>query len=112
MIGLIKDEVAASSFRDYLLVQGIENQLEKESDGTWGVWVHADDELDRASRFLTEFRDHPDDSRFHLASAQAAQLRARAQTDRDAFEHRFHDRGDVFPSMADYGIGKIGRAHV
>ena len=107
MIGLIKNEAAASSFRDYLLVQGIENQLEKESDGTWSVWVHADDELDRASRFLAEFRDKPDDSRFHLASAQAAQLRAREQADRESFDKRFHDRGDVFHNMAGYGIGPL-----
>ena len=41
LIGHIEEESAAHLFADFLYVQGIENQIEKEPDG-WGIWI-ADD---------------------------------------------------------------------
>jgi GlpG protein len=107
MIGSIQDEAAASNFRDYLLVQGIENQLEKDADGRWCVWVHSDDELERASGYLADFTKNPEDSRFHVARAQLDEIRSRQQASQEAFEKRFHDRQQVFRPFFAYGIGPL-----
>lgn len=107
MIGSIKDEAAAACFRDYLLVQGIENQLEREADGHWNIWVHSDDEIERASQYLADYKANPEDSRFHIARTQLEDIRARQKAKQAEFEKRFHGREDVFPPIAGLYLGPL-----
>jgi len=39
-------------FGDYLFAQGIRNQVESDSSSGWVVWVHDDDQLDKANALL------------------------------------------------------------
>ena len=63
LIGHIPDEVHALRFGDYLLTQGMANNVEPSSQG-WAIWVHDDDALPRAAQFLADFLADPDDARY------------------------------------------------
>jgi GlpG protein len=52
MIGHLGNEAHARLFSDYLYAQGVENEVEPDRDGSWAVWVHAEEELDHATRQL------------------------------------------------------------
>ena len=43
-IGQLPDQAQANVFGDFLLAQGIRNELEHESDGSWSVWIREEDQ--------------------------------------------------------------------
>ncbi len=55
LVGEFEDRSQAGTFSDYLTQMGIVNQLIEEEDGTFEVWVHAEDEVERAEKLLKEF---------------------------------------------------------
>ena len=104
LIGHLPNEASASTFSDYLYVQGITNEVEREKDG-WAVWIHSEDELAKAREMLTGFLGNPADPKFQKQARQANHLKEQAQKEEKAAEKRFFDRRRVFPSTAPYGIG-------
>ena len=68
LIGHVQGEASARKFGDYLLAQGIENNVEPDKDGSWAVWIHAEDELDKARSFLAAFHEKPADAGFSSAA--------------------------------------------
>ena len=54
-IGEIDNEDKAKRFGDYLLVSGIPCDIEDEEDGTWSIWVHDDDQIEKAEAELQRF---------------------------------------------------------
>ena len=63
IIGHLPTEANASTFSDYLLVQGIHNSVEDEA-GKWAIWIHAEDEIPKAKDLLDAFSANPRDARF------------------------------------------------
>ena len=43
-IGQLESEKDARAFGDFLYVQGIENQTERDGNG-WAIWIHSDDQI-------------------------------------------------------------------
>jgi GlpG protein len=85
-IGHIEDAEHAHRFGDYLLVNGIENTIEEESDG-WAVWVHSEDEIDDASGSLEAFRKSPEAPAFRDVGSEAnARRRSLEREEREARE--------------------------
>ena len=72
IIGYLDSASDARRFGDYLAVQGIANQVEREPDGRWAVWVHSEDLLGKAAEALARFRENPAD-RLYLAAPVEAQ---------------------------------------
>jgi GlpG protein len=107
MIGQLQSEPTARTFSDYLYVLGIENQIEAEKDGGWGIWILADDELDRATELLSGFRANPADPKVLKAGQEAKRRRERDEQLRTAYQKRFHNRHSVFPSLTGYGVGPV-----
>jgi hypothetical protein len=52
MIGHLPSETNARTFSDYLYVQGIENQIEPDHGGPVAIWVHNEDEVEKARQLL------------------------------------------------------------
>ena len=107
IIGYLENETSARTFSDYLYVQGIENQLEAESDGKWAVWVQAEEEIERAKDLLTSYRHYPSDPKFGSEAKSAAKLRERAEQEKAAYQKRVYDRGELFRRLTSYGIGPL-----
>jgi len=104
VIGHLPNEASALTFSDFLYVQGIHNQVEHENEG-WAIWIHSEDELDKAKGLLESYKGNPDDPRFHKHSRRAQELKAKeAEEDKVAKEKTF-DRTKVFKSTIAYAIG-------
>lgn len=64
----------AKALGDYLLAQGIPNQIDHE-EGLWSVWVHDDDHLDAARERLQTFENNPGDPEIRQAVERASEIR-------------------------------------
>jgi GlpG protein len=71
IIGHLDSASDARRFGDYLGVQGIANQVEREPDGRWAVWVHSEDLLGKAAEALARFRENPADQLYLAAPVEA-----------------------------------------
>lgn len=104
MIGHLRDEAGAARFRDFLFVEGIKSEIEAEVHG-WAIWIHSEDELEKARGLLAVFLENPRDPRFQSASRQARELKEREREEQLEVEKRFHDRASVFRATLPYGTG-------
>ena len=95
-IGSLPDEVSAVKFSDHLLAKGIPNEVELNRDGSWGIWVHSEEQLEDARSLLGFFRFNPNHPEYN-ESARLAELhrRERAQADEE-FRNKVYDRKRIF----------------
>ncbi len=75
-IGNLTTEQTATRFSDFLFVQGIENQVEDEEDGTFSLWVLEEDQMSKAAELLKQFQANPNNATFQEATGQANAQRA------------------------------------
>lgn len=73
-IGHLDQEQDATTFRDYLLTQGIKSQIDRGSDG-WDVWVLDEDRRLAAQQELAEFTAAPHSEKYRSAITAAQRLR-------------------------------------
>src|SRR5687768_4778293 len=104
LIGHLPNEASALTFSDFLYVQGIHNQVEHENDG-WGIWIHSEDELDKAKDLLKSYVGNPNDPRFHKHSRRASELKEQEQKADQAAKEKTFDRTTLFRSTMPYGVG-------
>lgn len=97
MIGHVETEPDARTFSDYLYVQGIRNQIEAEGDGRWSVWIHVEDEIERARALLSHFLANPNDAQVRDAAARAREIANRELEEEEAVRKRHFDRDRLFP---------------
>ncbi len=107
MIGHLGGEAKARTFSDYLLVQGIDNQIETEKNDSWAVWIHAEEELERAKGLLTLYQQNPDDPKFQSLARGAAELRDRRKKEQARYEKKVKTQEQLFRSLASQGFGTV-----
>ena len=95
MIGHLPSEESAQRFSDFLVVEGIGNEVEPEQ-GRWAVWIHAEDEVDRAKTLLSNYEQSPADPRFKNVTKQARLLREREVKEEEEASRRQFDGRRVF----------------
>ena len=105
-IGHLPSEASATVFSDYLYVQGIVNEVDKEADG-WSIWIHSEDEISRAKEILAHYLSSPDDPKYRKKAAQAPARRAREANEEQAAQERVLDRAEVFRASMPYGAGAL-----
>ncbi len=106
-IGHIEQENSARVFSDFLYVQGVENELEPDKDYGWAIWIHSEEELERADRLLKEFLANPDHPRFKAQAATASELRQQHEKERAAYAQKVVDRKNLVPWLYAYGLGPV-----
>ena len=106
LIGHLPNEASALTFSDFLYVQGIHNQIEHEHDG-WGIWIHSEDEIDKAKDLLKGFAGNPNDPRFHKHSRRASQIKEQEIKEDQAAKEKTFDRSTLFKSSMPYGVGAL-----
>jgi GlpG protein len=107
LIGHLANESAARVFGDYLYVQGIENQVEPQSQDGWAIWIMDEDKLQRAETLLADYRQNPQDRKYTAEAKGAAERRAAAEKDQAAYEKRLRDRRHLFRPLTGYGFGPL-----
>ena len=105
LIGHLDNDKDARTFGDFLYVQGIENEAERDGN-RWAIWVHSDDQLATASKLLEEFRTNPAEPRFQ-AGSPASKLREQAKVNDDTYRKRVIESKKLFPGLAGYGFGFV-----
>ncbi|MEW6301992.1 MAG: rhomboid family intramembrane serine protease [Verrucomicrobiota bacterium] len=94
MIGQLNDETQARIFGDYLYVQGIDNEIDRENVNAFAVWIHSDDDLARAEEMLVRFRENPNHPDYRAGEA-AREKRLRAQEENEAAQKRTFNRDQI-----------------
>lgn len=107
MIGHLQNEAAAHLFSDHLLVKGIKNQIEADHDGSWAVWIHAEDEIERARGLLRNYLANPNDPSVSRSAEQARDLRAREEQEEKAAQKRQFGRDQLFPERGLLSVGRL-----
>lgn len=74
-IGKLDSEQQARTFGDFLLVEGIENEIDQSGDRSWTIWVHSEDQIEDARRLLDRFAQNPDAVEFSSAASTARGLK-------------------------------------
>jgi GlpG protein len=95
-ISRLQDETQARRLGDVLHGEGIENQVDKNLQGSWEIWVLDDENLERARRVLEQFNQRPDDPRFVEASRSAARQRQSEEQARVGKRSRIIDGRTLF----------------
>jgi hypothetical protein len=86
LIGHLEDDKDARTFGDFLYVQGIETEFERDGN-KWAIWVRSDDHIASAGKLLDEFRANPNDPKYR-AGSPAEKLRQQAKAENEAYRKR------------------------
>lgn len=104
-IGHLPDQAQGRSFGDFLVAQGIRNEIEAEADGSSLIWIVEDDQIAAAQGWLEKFRANPDSSEFRAATTVAAQKRQADADELAKYHRRVRTRKSLFPNIGGYGVG-------
>ncbi|HWN96368.1 MAG TPA: rhomboid family intramembrane serine protease [Methylomirabilota bacterium] len=105
LIGHFDNDKDARKFGDFLYVQGMETEFER--DGSrWAVWIRSDDHVASASKLLEEYRVNPNDPKFE-AGAPAEKLRQRAKSEDEEYQKRVVPGKKLFPGLTGRGFGFV-----
>jgi GlpG protein len=107
LIGHLPTEANATAFSDFLCVEGIGNEVEAADQEGWAVWIHSEDEWEKAKDFLAAFLANPADPRFANKSGRARELRAQAVEEVEEVERRTYGRRAIFRASMPYGVGAL-----
>lgn len=80
MIGYVASEEQARVLSDYLVAQGIPNELERDAQ-RWAVWVRSEEDLERARGLLAAFDANPGGPAFLDGAREGAARRLREQVE-------------------------------
>src|SRR5438445_1018971 len=106
MIGHLENEASARTFSDFLYAHGIENQIEPERNGTWALWIHAEEQMESAQILFKGYRENPQDPKYAQSAKVAREKWEREQREEAAAKKRFFDRRRLFP-LGGFGVGLL-----
>lgn len=110
LIGYLPQETQARTFGDFLYVRGIENQLDHDPAGGWGVWIHDEDRISEAAKLLEDFRAQPSDPKFSGQAGAAHDLRAKQEQAQEAYRKKLRNRRHLFRPLRGYKFGPLSFA--
>ena len=106
-IGNLPNESQARLFGDYLLVQGIHNEVEADLDGSWLIWVADDDRVIDGRELLDKFRANPEAPEFAKKAAAAGRVRAEEKKSEAAWRRKVRGRRQFVPALTSFKAGPM-----
>jgi len=106
-IGNLPNEAQARRFGDYLVAQGIRNQVEPDTGSAWAVWINEEDQVTAAQTGLERFRANPEAEEFRKARNVAAKAREAEAKELTDYRRRVRTRQSLFPKFGGYGVGPL-----
>ena len=94
-IGHIDEFADAVVFSDYLYSQGVTNDVDGDEKDGADIWVHDEDELDRAVAELGEFVLNASDDKYVAAGKKAEELRHKEKRDNLKYSKKVYDRSGI-----------------
>jgi GlpG protein len=105
LIGHLDNDKDARTFGDFLYVQQIETEFERDG-AQWAIWVLSDDQIATATALLNEFRANPNDPKYQ-AGSPAAKLREQTKEEDKAYRKRVVTGKKLFPGLTSHGFGFV-----
>ena len=96
LIGHTQDEASARTLGDYMASLNVRNLIEPDTDGSWAVWVHAEDQLEQGRQILEQFLKNPKDPRFIKARGAATALSERDQQEQETYAKRVYTSKSIW----------------
>jgi GlpG protein len=106
-IGQLPDEQQARRFGDYLVAQGIRNEVEPDGGTAWSVWIKDEDQVAAAQAALERFRAGPEAKEFRAARNVAAKTRDAEARELADYQRRVRTGKSLFPKFGGYGVGPL-----
>ena len=104
LAGTLQSNTQAEHFGDFLYGEGIKNQVERNSDGLWDIWILDEDRLDNAKSLLVQFSESPDDLIF-VRGGRVGKNKKKGQKKLRPSRNRIVDGRTVFYKLpVPYGI--------
>lgn len=104
-IGQLNTSQEASRFGDFLTVQGVVNEMERNADGTYTVWVVDEELVAAAQEHLQTFRASPAHPRYQGLEPKVRETADREREEAATAARRIRHRGDIVASAAPFGVG-------
>src|SRR4051812_4650631 len=106
-IGNIPETEKAQVFGDFLAARGIGNEVERDGDNSWSVWIRDEDHVPEATACLTRFFANPNAAEFLKATAEATRVRAEEAEKLTEYRRRIRSGRNLFPGTGGYGVGLV-----
>jgi GlpG protein len=106
-IGHLPNEKQARLFGDFLFARGIRNEVERDTDSSWIIWVADEEQLEAANELLERFQRDPASPEFAREAAVAEALRSKEAKEEAAYKRRFFTGGQIFRRSRGYGAGGL-----
>jgi GlpG protein len=107
LIGQLRDSGPARAFSDFLVSRNIHHQADRESDGSWSIWVRDEHQVVEAREWLSRFTADPQATEFGQASADAMKVRLAEEQALDAYRRRVRSRKNIFAGFGTHGVGVL-----
>lgn len=105
IIGHLEGESAARHFGDFLYVHGMPNTVEQDRN-QWAIWVHEENDLETAGKWLDEYRANPTAPNF-ASAANAPTKREQERKELAEFQKRTHGREKIVRQSGLWGMGPL-----
>lgn len=112
LIGSIPDEAQARTLSDFLVTRGVSNQIDRDGDGAWSLWVHDESHVATAQTWFARFRADPAAAEFRDAPTEATKIRRNEAREAAEYRKRVRTRQSLFPRMTGHGAGFVTYALV
>ncbi len=99
LVSQFNKETKAHIFSDHLYVQGIDNQVRQDTDGTWEVWVIEEDHIPDAETMLKEFLNDPDNPKYEKETVLARKKREQVERSNIEYDKKYHSRQRIFTTL-------------
>ena len=112
LIGSITDQAQARTLSDFLITRGVGNEIERDGEGAWSLWVHDESHVATAQTWFARFRANPAAAEFRDAPKEAARIREKEAREAAQYRRRVRTRQSLFPQMTGHGAGFVTYALV
>jgi GlpG protein len=106
-IGHLQNQAQGRLFGDFLVAQGIRNEIEAEPDGSALVWIVEDDRIPEAQAWLEKFQADPGGVEFRDAATLAAKTRKAEAKEKAEYQRRVRSGKSLFVKFGGYGAGVL-----
>lgn len=106
-IGHLPDEALARRLSDFLHAQGVRNEVERDGNSAWSLWVHEENQLPAAQGWFARFQTDPSAAEFQGAAEDAARARKTEERELAEYRRRLRTRGSLFRDLKAYRPGVV-----
>jgi GlpG protein len=105
LIGQLPEEAQARRFSDFLIAKGVRNEIERDGNEAWSLWVHDENQVSEARDWFTRFSAAPGAAEFRNAAPEAAKVREAEARESAEYRRRLSTRQRLFADSGRHTAG-------